>query len=52
MERVAYVTTVRQVSIIFGVILGSLLLRESYGRIRFLASAVMFVGMVLIGALG
>lgn len=51
-EHVAYVTTVRQVSIVFGVILGSLLLREPYGRIRLLASAIMFAGMLLIGALG
>jgi drug/metabolite transporter (DMT)-like permease len=43
---------VRQLSIVFGVILGSLSLGESHGRIRLLASLVMFVGMALIVVLG
>ena len=51
-ERVGYVTAVRQVSIVFGVIMGSFLLREPYGPSRLFASLVMFAGMALIVGFG
>ena len=51
-EHVGYVTAVRQASIIFGVLLGAVLLREPYGRVRLLGSLVMFAGMILIFVLG
>jgi drug/metabolite transporter (DMT)-like permease len=45
MAPVSYAVPVRQVSILFGVLLGMLFLKESYGRIR-LGSA----GLILLGA--
>jgi drug/metabolite transporter (DMT)-like permease len=51
-EHVGYVTALRQASIIFGVLLGTILLREPYGRVRIVGSLVMFAGMILIFALG
>jgi len=51
-EHVGYVTAVRQASIIFGVLLGVVLLREPYGRVRLIGSSVMFAGMILIFVLG
>lgn len=51
-ERVGYVTAVRQLSIVFGVVLGSLLLGEPHRRIRLMASLVMFLGTVLIVVFG
>lgn len=51
-EHVGYVTAVRQSSIIFGVLLGTVLLREPYGRVRLIGSLVMFAGMILIFVLG
>jgi len=51
-EHVGYVTAVRQASIIFGVLLGTLLLREPYRRVRLVGSLVMFAGMILIFVFG
>ena len=51
-EHVGYVTAIRQASIIFGVVFGTVLLREPYGRVRLIGSLVMFVGMLLIFLLG
>jgi len=49
MAEVSYVTALRQLSVVFGVLMGWLLLGESYGRIRFLASILIFTGAFLIG---
>ena len=51
MEHVGYVTGVRQLSILFGVILGWRLLKEPHGRMRLSGAALMVAGMLLIGFL-
>jgi drug/metabolite transporter (DMT)-like permease len=45
MRKVSYLGAARNVSIVFGVILGSLFLREGYGRIRLIASLLIFIGI-------
>jgi len=47
-EKVSYVISLRQLSIVFGVIFGAFILKEGYGRIRLIASAVMFLGFILV----
>ncbi len=49
---VSYVSSIRQISIVVGVVLGSLLLKEPFGRIRLIASLVMFAGVTIIALLG
>lgn len=51
-ERVSYVTSVRQISIVLGVIFGSVLLNEKHGFIRMFASTVIVVGVALITIFG
>ena len=48
MAQVSYAVPVRQVSILVGVLIGILLLGESYGRIRLFASLIILAGAVLI----
>ncbi len=48
MSKVSYLGAARNVSIVFGVILGSMFLQEGYGKIRFFASLLIFVGVVLL----
>jgi len=45
----SYVLAVRQVSVVLGVIIGSLVLREPYGGIRLIGGTFIFLGVVLIG---
>jgi len=52
LSYVSYVGSVREMSVVFGAFLGSTLLREGYGRIRVLASALVFLGILLIGVAG
>jgi drug/metabolite transporter (DMT)-like permease len=52
LSYVRYVGSVRSVSVIFGTLLGALLLKEPYGAIRVLASSLVFVGVLLIGIAG
>ena len=47
-SKVSYWGAVRNVSIVFGVLLGSFFLKEGYGRIRFIASLLIFGGIFLI----
>jgi drug/metabolite transporter (DMT)-like permease len=47
-SKVSYLGAARNVSIVFGVLLGSLFLKEGYGRIRFVASLLIFGGVFLI----
>lgn len=47
-EPVSYIVALRQASVLFAVLLGWLLLKESYGRLRLLASAGMVAGLVLV----
>lgn len=48
MSKVSYLGSARNVSIVFGVILGSFFLREGYGRIRFFASLLILAGIFLL----
>jgi len=47
-DKVSYIVALRQISIIFGVMLGSILLKEAYGKIRLIASTIMFIGFFLV----
>jgi len=49
---VSYVGSVREMSVVLGAFLGSTLLGEGYGRIRVLASVLVFLGILLIGVAG
>lgn len=48
MSKVSYLGAARNVSIVFGVILGSLFLREGYGRIRLFGSVLILAGIFLL----
>ncbi|MDA8415055.1 MAG: EamA family transporter [Desulfobacteraceae bacterium] len=48
MSPVSYAVPVRQVSIVIGVLIGILFLRESFGRIRFVSALFIMAGAVLI----
>lgn len=52
MSYVSYAGSVRSVSVIFGALLGALLLKEPYGATRVLASSLVFAGVLLIGVAG
>ena len=47
--KVSYVVGFRELSIVFGVLLGNKILGEKYGKIRFLGSSMIFAGAFLIG---
>jgi drug/metabolite transporter (DMT)-like permease len=47
-SKVSYLGAARNLNIVFGVLLGSMLLKEGYGRIRFIASLLIFGGVFLI----
>jgi len=48
LSKVSYIISLRQISVIIGVLLGIMLLKEKYGRIRLIASVVMFAGFFLV----
>jgi drug/metabolite transporter (DMT)-like permease len=52
LSYVSYVGSVRSVNVIFGALMGALLLKESYGATRVLASSLVFAGVLLIGVAG
>lgn len=47
-SKVSYLGAARNVSIVFGVLLGCFFLREGYGKIRLAASLLIFAGIFLI----
>jgi len=47
--QVSYIVSVRQVSVVFGVILGGTLLKEKNLKIRLFSSILIFAGLFLIG---
>lgn len=49
---VSYVVSIRESGIVFGVLLGSLILKEKYGRIRLAASIIILAGISLIAFAG
>ncbi len=51
-SKVAYVVALRQISVVFGVLYGSLFLKENYGRVRFAGAVTIFIGIFLITAFG
>ena len=51
MAPVSYILALRQVSVVLGAVLGVAVLRESYGRQRLLGSAIIFIGVYILGAL-
>jgi len=48
MSKVSYLGAARNVSVVFGVILGCFFLKEGYGKIRFFASLMILAGIFLI----
>lgn len=48
LSQVSYAVPVRQISIVMGVLIGILFLRESFGRIRFISALFIMSGVVLI----
>jgi drug/metabolite transporter (DMT)-like permease len=48
LSQVSYAVPVRQVSIVIGVLIGILFLKESFGRIRFVSALFIMSGVVLI----
>ena len=48
MERMSYVAGLRQLSIVFAVLLGGQILKEKNKRIRIAASIIIFIGAYLI----
>ena len=52
LSNVSYIVAIRQLSVVFAVLLGSLLLKEGHGGIRLLASFCIFSGIFLISYFG
>jgi len=52
LSKVSYLSSVRGISIVFGAIIGAVMLREGLGRIKLLGAAVIFAGMICIGLAG
>lgn len=51
LAQVSYILALRQVSVVLGAVLGIILLKERYGKIRILSSLVIFIGVYVLGAL-
>jgi len=49
MSKVSYVVAFRQVSVLFGAILGVLFLKESHWRTRIAGASILTLGLLLIG---
>lgn len=47
--QVSYVLSIRQMSVVFGVVLGVVLLGERYGRIRLISSLIILTGILILG---
>ena len=47
-ERVSYIVGLRQISIVFVVLMGSYILKEKYQMIRLIGSMIIFIGVFLI----
>jgi uncharacterized membrane protein len=52
LTKVSYIVAIRQISVVFAVLMGTALLKEKYGLIRLMASAFIFLGVFLIGVKG
>jgi len=49
-EKVGYIVSIRQSSVVFGVLLGVVFLKEAYGKLRVIASVLIVLGVILIAA--
>ncbi len=47
-EKASYIISLRQISVVFGVVFGNVFLNEQYGLIRFIASYLVFAGVYCI----
>jgi len=52
LERVSYVVGLRQISVVFSVLLGVILLKERHGRQRMISAVMIFIGVFLIARAG
>lgn len=52
LSKVSYLSSVRGISIVFGALIGAVVLREGMGRIKLLGAAIIFAGMICIGLAG
>jgi uncharacterized membrane protein len=52
LTHVSYIVAIRQISVVFAVLMGNLFLGEKYGHIRTVASLCIFLGVLLIGVKG
>lgn len=50
LAQVSYILALRQVSVVMGAALGVALLKERYGGVRIVGSAIIFLGVYLLGA--
>ena len=50
LAQVSYILALRQVSVVLGAALGVALLKERYGGVRIVGSAIIFLGVYLLGA--
>ena len=48
MAKISAVAGVRQISSLFGVLMGALILKEPYGKLRFAATLLIVIGIILI----
>jgi drug/metabolite transporter (DMT)-like permease len=48
LTNVATVVAIRQVSVVFGAVIGIVFLKEKYGKPRILASLIIFAGIYLL----
>ncbi|MFQ6078484.1 MAG: EamA family transporter, partial [Thermodesulfobacteriota bacterium] len=51
-SKVSYIVAIRHLSVVFAVLLGSFILKEEHGKVRFFASLCIFAGVLLIAYLG
>lgn len=51
-SKVSYVSPVREISVVFGAVLGALVLREPFARVKMIGSVLIFAGIVLISLAG
>jgi len=51
-SKVSYIVAIRHLSVVFAVLLGTFILKEKHGQIRFFASLCILAGVLLIGFLG
>ena len=52
LTKVSYIVAIRQISVVFAVLMGTAVLKEKYSFVRLVASAFIFLGVFLIGIKG